>query len=341
MAKASLITDLTNVFYLTGLKSSNAGVLQTKNKTYLITDGRYLEKAQKIKGITALDIKNKEVWPQLIKKHRLDLIEYEGHSLKINSLSRWKKKFPRIKWQDNKQKIEKKRAQKSSTELRKISASQRLNEQIFRTVKRSLKTGVTELEIAKKIQIETLTQNAEKSFDPIIAFGTHTSDPHHEPTKRKLKKGDLIMIDMGVTLNNYASDMTRMLFTNSPTSEQEKIYNLVLQAQENAILALKPRKTGGQIDRIARQTFQKNGHQKAFLHSLGHGLGLQVHEFPNLAPKSKILLKPGMVVTIEPGLYFPGKFGIRIEDLLVITPKGSRNLTKTPKVIKDCLLRKI
>jgi len=338
MAKASLITDPTNVFYLTEFKSSNAGVFQTRNKTYLITDGRYLEKAQKIKGITALDIKQKDLWMKLKKKHNIELIEYEGHSIRVNSLRAWKKRFPKTKWQDNAKKIELKRAIKSPTELRKISASQRLNEQIFRTTKKWLKTGVTELEIAQKIQIEILRKNGQKSFDPIVAFGKNTSTPHHTPTKRKLKKGDLILIDMGVTLNNYASDMTRMLFTKSPTKEQEKTYNLVLAAQENAIKALKPGITGERIDKIARQTFQKAGHKEDFLHSLGHGLGLEVHELPNLAPKSKTRLKPGMVVTIEPGLYFPNKFGIRIEDLLVITAKGARNLTKTPKTIKHCLL---
>jgi Xaa-Pro aminopeptidase len=335
MAKASLITDLTNVFYLTGLKSSNAGVLQTRSKTYLITDGRYLEKAEAIKGVTPLDIKDKKIWSKLIKKHRLDLIEYEGHSIRVNSLKRWKRNFPKMKWKDNAQKIENLRAIKSPAALRKISASQKLCEQIFRTTKRSLKTGVTEQEIAQKIQIETLCAGAKKSFGPIVAFGPNTSNPHSEPSKRKLKSNDIIMIDMGVTLNNYASDMTRMLFKGSPTIEQEKAYNLVLKAQEAAILALKPGKNGHQIDQLARKMLGEE-----FLHSLGHGLGLEVHELPSLSPKSKTKLKPGMVVTIEPGVYYSGKFGIRIEDLLVITKKGSRNLTTEPKGLKNCILRR-
>ncbi len=339
MAKASLITDLTNVFYLTGLKSTNAGVLQTKSKTYLITDGRYLEKAQKIKGVEVINIDQKGFWLKLKKKHNIELIEYEGHSIKLNSLRAWKNRFPKTKWKDNAKKIELKRAIKTRAELNKISAAQRLNEQIFYASKKWLETGVTEFEISQKIQIEILKNNAKKSFSPIVAFGKNTSNPHHAPSKLKLKKGNLIMIDMGVTLNNYASDMTRMLFTTSPTKDQEEIYNLVLDAQQNAIKALKPGANTQKIDNLARQTVKKAGHEKAFLHSLGHGLGLEVHELPSLAPKFKTRLKPGMVVTIEPGLYFPGKFGIRIEDLVVITERGSRNLTKVPKAIKDCLLR--
>lgn len=339
MAKASLITDPVNVFYLTGFKSSNVFLLQTKIKTYLFTDGRYLEKAGKIKNTETIDLKNKESYRQIIKKHHLEIIEFEGHTLHVNSLCNFKKTFQKIKWQDNKQKIEKIRAIKTNEELRKIIDAQRLNEQIFYSIKKTLTSGVSEIEIAQKIQIEIIKKNAKPSFSPIVAFGENTSSPHSEPTQRRLKKGDLIMIDMGVNLDNYASDMTRMLFTTPPTQEQEKIYNLVLSAQNQSIKNLRPGPTGGSIDNIARQLFRKNGLSEAFCHSLGHGVGLAIHELPNLSPKSPTRLKPGMVVTVEPGLYFPGKFGIRIEDLIVITEKGSRNLTKTPKDLKNCILR--
>lgn len=338
MAKASLITDPVNVFYQTGFKSSNAFLLQTRSKTYLFTDGRYLEKAKKIKNIETVDLKNKEIYEQIIKKHHLKIIEFEGHSLRINSLRTFKKNFPKMKWKDNKQKIENARTIKTAVELRKITVAQRLNEQIFYSIKGALKTGVSEIEIAQKIQIEIIKKNAKPSFSPIVAFGENTSNPHSEPTKRRLKKDDLIMIDMGVTIDNYASDMTRMLFTTTPTKEQEKIYTLVLSAQNQAIKTIRPGLTSGAIDRTARNIFKKDGLQEAFCHSLGHGVGLAIHELPNLSPKSSTKLKPKMVLTVEPGLYFPKKFGIRIEDLLVITDKGVRNLTKVPKNLKNCIL---
>lgn len=339
MAKASIITNPVNLQYLTGFKSSRAFLLMTKTKTYLFTDGRYLERAKKIKAVTPVNLKDKEVFEKLRRKHHLNEIEYESTHLTTARLKGFKKRFKKCKWKEGSQKTEKKRAIKSTGELRKLVASQRLNEQIFYSIKRALKTGVTELQIAKKIKILALENNADIAFEPIVAFGNHSSVPHHENSKRKLKKGDLILIDMGIKLSGYHSDMTRMLFTKSPTPKQEEIYNLVLEAQENAIKALKPGKITTSIDNIAKKIFQKQKLNENFTHSLGHGVGLEIHELPSLSEMSKDRLKPGMIVTVEPGLYFPNQFGIRIEDMIHITKKGQKNLTTVSKVIKDCILR--
>ena len=161
--------------------------------------------------------------------------------------------------------------------------------------------------------------------------------PHHQNTTRKLKKGDLVLIDMGVLVQGYASDMTRMVFTKSPTPEQEKIYNLVLEAQEAAIRTMKPRTQSSTPDKVARTVL--GNHVHLFTHSLGHGIGLEVHEAPTISSRSKDILKPGMVVTGEPGLYLPGKFGVRIEDMILITAHGPHNLTRVPKGINDCILK--
>ena len=339
MALASLITNPVNVEYLTGFKSSRSFLLLTNTRSYLFTDARYLEKAEKIRGVQALNLKGKENLEKLRKKHRLTDIKYEGDHLTVNRLKGFKKRLKKCKWSDGQQQIEKKRAIKTSAEIRRIKRSQVINEQIFRSIRGVLKPGVTELQIAQKIHELTYKFGAEKvAFEPIIAFGNHSSIPHHENTKRKLKKGDLILIDMGVVYQKHHSDMTRVLFTKSPTPEQEKIYNLVLEAQEAAIQALKPGKTAKSIDKITRKIFQKHDLEENFTHGTGHGVGLEIHELPSLAEESLDRLKPGMVLTIEPGLYFPGKFGVRIEDMILLTSRGTQNLTQVKKHIKHCII---
>ena len=162
--------------------------------------------------------------------------------------------------------------------------------------------------------------------------------PHHENTSKKLKKGELVLIDMGVFYKGYASDMTRMVFTKSPTPLQEKVYNLVLESQEAAIQAMKPGISCKKLSKTARKILKDANYEDKFTHSLGHGIGLEVHEAPTLSYRSPNTLKVGNVVTSEPGIYLPGKFGVRIEDMIVITRKGHQNITTAPKSIKDCIL---
>lgn len=340
---ASLLTDLINIEVLTGFHSSNALFLRTKRTNYLFTDGRYLEKARALARnghFNVIDMNEdfKQTFQNLIKKHRIRLLEFESNHMTVGRLKRFKTLAKGVKWREGCLDVIEQRAQKNASEVRKLKTSQEINEQVFYSIKKDLRPGVTEQEIGRLIKARCLSLGADDvSFEPIVAFGSHSSMPHHQNTTRKLKKGDLFLIDMGVLYRGYASDMTRMGFTKTPTPLQEKVYLRVLNAQEAAIRAMKPGTAATTPDRIARRVLAE--FEPQFTHSLGHGIGREVHEAPTLSNRGKGTLKPGMVVTSEPGVYLPGQFGVRIEDMILITPSGHQNLTRAPKQIKDCIVR--
>lgn len=359
----SLLTHAISIEYLTGLKSSHAYILRTGPQNYLFTDGRYLEHAKNLATaskrpkksrqndstthprlpfpvtvIDTADLKNR--WPKLLKKHRIRTLEYEAEHLTLAEWDYFKKISHRLHWIPGARDVIQSRSIKTPEEIRHLQKSQQINEQIFSSIKRILKHGITELEVAQAIKRMAFEKGADQiSFEPIIGFGENSSVPHHQNTTRKLKKGDLVLIDMGVFYRGYASDMTRMLFTKAPTPEQEKIYNLVLAAQNAAIRAMKPGTPCAKLDAIARNILAKGNHERDFLHSLGHGVGMEIHEAPTLSQRSQDTLKTGMVVTSEPGVYLPQQFGIRIEDMILITSDGHRNMTKAPKALRDCILK--
>jgi Xaa-Pro aminopeptidase len=204
---------------------------------------------------------------------------------------------------------------------------------------KKLKTGVTEIEIANVIKKSFVTYKAPiLAFPPIVAFGKNTANIHHEPSKTKLKVGDFIMFDFGCTVKHYCSDMTRSYFWGKPSVKQENIYQSVLKAME---LALEKIKTGEKrakiIDASARKFLGKN-FKNNFQHGLGHGVGTVIHEWPSFKPKSEDVLPVGCVMTIEPGLYFKNFGGVRIEDMILITKNGYKNLTNVPKDLESIIL---
>jgi Xaa-Pro aminopeptidase len=169
------------------------------------------------------------------------------------------------------------------------------------------------------------------SFDTIALAGENTSMPHGVPSDKKVKNGEFVLMDFGAVYNGYHSDMTRTVCVGTPDEEMEKIYNIVLTAQEKAIAAAKAGISGKELDGIARRHICDAGYGEYFGHSLGHGVGLEIHERPNLSPMSEKILVPGNIVTVEPGIYIPDKYGCRIEDMVLITENGIMNFTKSPK----------
>jgi Xaa-Pro aminopeptidase len=352
MASAQFLTNLINIQYLTGFKSSHAVLVTTSSQNYLFTDGRYIEKAEKIAAAKQsrlqplnailLDSQFGESFSKIMKKHRIDSLEFEADHLTVSRLKAYKKltKGTSIKWKANQRDTETQRAQKDSTEIKKLKKSQAINEAVFHALPPLLKPGITEVQVAQAIKRLAHEHGADDiSFEPIVAFDSHSSMPHHENTTQKLKKGAMVLIDMGMLFQGYASDMTRVLFTKTPTAEQEKIYNLVLNAQISAIEAMQVDMKCADASKVARLLFKEAELEDKFTHSLGHGIGMEVHEAPNVSIRSTQTFKAGMVVTSEPGLYLPGKFGVRIEDMILITPKGPENLTKVPKSIPDCIIK--
>lgn len=227
------------------------------------------------------------------------------------------------------------RALKDPQELRLLQRAASLGSKGFDHLLAHIKPGVSELDLAKTLKIFWLQEGGEGcSFDPIIAFGANAAKPHHMPSKKRLAVGDPVLIDIGVTLEKYHSDMTRVVFFRKATRRMREVYAIVAEAQQQALALCCPGENIAAIDRVAREFIASHGYGDAFCHSLGHGIGLQVHEWPflrNNATTRKEHLQEGMVITIEPGIYLPGIGGVRIEDTVAITAKGYRNLTQRPK----------
>ncbi|HAU39430.1 TPA: hypothetical protein DCW56_00665 [Candidatus Peregrinibacteria bacterium] len=327
-----LITSEPNIRYLSNFTGSKAIILQTPKHNYFITDARYFDEAKKIIPQDFILEKYKKTdfedfWAKTLKKHHIKELFFEADHLTYSALKKWKEISRPTKLLPQSGGIEKLRAIKKAEEIALITHSQRINEQIFYSIIKLLKPGIKESEIAWRIH----EIGRDLSFEPIIAFGKNSGIPHHQSDNTRLKKGDVVLIDMGVKYKGYCSDMTRTLFTKTPTQFEAKIYETVLETQNKAVSKIKPGITGHKTWSAATQIFKKNGYLENFTHGLGHGVGLQIHESPNLAEKSKDKLKEGMIITLEPGIYIEGKFGVRIEDMGIVTKDGFKNLTKVDK----------
>lgn len=338
--KNILITKPENVFHTSGFQGSFGQILKTPTKTFLITDSRYKLQGEKmckynIEIIIISDYQSD--FEQLIKKEKIKNVYFESSDFSYAKFLKFQELFPKLKLTPLKNEIDNLRLIKTEQEIKLITKSQQLNELVLKKIQPLLKPGITEREIAKKIITIGYDLGADKvSFDPIVAFGKNSASPHSTPTNTKLKPTDIILIDMGFILNNYCSDMTRTFLPKNPSTEMQTMYNLVLEAQENCLKNIKAGISGIQADNLSRSIFKKAELDQFFTHANGHGIGLQIHESPSLSCKlkhsdRKIKLQENMVVTVEPGLYFEGKFGIRIEDIVVICKNKSRNLTKFAK----------
>jgi Xaa-Pro aminopeptidase len=231
--------------------------------------------------------------------------------------------------------IEQHRMVKSAAEIEAIRRSVQTNSSAFERVVRHARTGMRESDLAAELDYRMRRAGAEATaFETIVATGVRSALPHARPTSARLGPGDLVVVDMGAMQNGYASDMTRMLFLGDPGTKVKRMYRAVLEAQLAAIAAVRPGVTAGHVDRVARRVLKAKGLDRAFVHSTGHGLGLEIHEPPRLGKKEKTRLEPGMAITIEPGVYLEGFGGIRIEDTVVVTSTGCEVLTPTAKELR-------
>ena len=328
---AALISKPENIFYLSNFDGSSGFVILTKDTTYLATDARYTEYAKKVKkrGIQLFDLKGKwqEKLQKLLKKE--SEILYEEAHMTIASLERWKKLLPKKKWKKSKGMIENERLIKSEEELDRLRKAAALGDKVLKKVLPHLKAGVSEKEISRLFHRYSQELADGISFDPIVAFGDHGAIPHHRVTDRKLKKNDCILIDQGVKHEGYMSDMTRCFFTGKGDEEVLGMYERLLKVQEAAVEMVRP---GIRISDLAKTVRAMLGKEdRYFTHSLGHGIGLEVHEGPGVSFRSDTVLQAGMVITIEPGLYRAKVGGVRIEDTVIVTDTGCERITQTPK----------
>ncbi len=339
-----LITNKSNIRYLSNFTGSTGFMLLTKSKKYLFTDFRYIERAKNTikKGIEIIDttkmwkneVELKENWQKILRRHQIKVLGIEEGSLTILRYKKFKKISPKIAFKDISGKIEKLREIKSKQEISYIQKSQSINEKVFVKIKKIIqkRKPISEIDLAWKIKEFGHKFGADDvSFDPIMAFGKNSAIPHHAPTTRKLKKSDVVLIDMGMRHKGYCSDMTRTILPKKPTKKQKEIYNIVLKAQTHTIKNIKPRMTGRTADNLARKIINRAGYEENYGHAGGHGIGLDIHESPSLSQKNTKPLKTNSIITVEPGIYLPGEFGVRIEDMILLGKSRNKNLTKAKK----------
>ena len=331
-ADGLLITNPANVAYLTGFLGHDATLLITKRDAFFITDSRYVEEAcaivpsvfhVELAGGTAF-----EKITSIVKTAKLNRVGFEGYHMPHSVASRLKRYLGSSKLIETKKILEDIRSVKDADEIKAIRNSINLNGKIFKKNAGLVRPGAIEQDIACSIEIDFLRHGSKKAFDTIVAAGANSSKPHARPGSRAVSKNSFVMIDMGCVLSGYCSDLTRMVITGSPIPRFKKIYHIVKTAQEKAIALVKPGFPISGLDRAARGYIEQKGYGNNFGHSLGHGIGLEVHEEPSVSFRNDGNIKEGMVFTVEPAIYIPGFGGVRIEDIVLATKDGCQILTR-------------
>lgn len=313
---AFLVTNPMNIRYLTGVELSSGALLITLRRMTLFTDARYREEA----GGADSGIRVRDLDALTTALRAVPSCGFEGDIVTVAQRDRWKKKFRGTRFLSTEGVLMHFRRSKDKEELRSFRRAQRITWDLLKAVPAWLRHGVTERELAHLLLTHARESGAEElSFDPIVAFGSHTSHPHHHPTTRGFKKGDIVQIDVGARVEGYCADQSRVFFTGKVTAEQERSLTAVAEAKEKAENKVRSGASTHELDRLARSVLRHYGMEEAFGHSLGHGVGLEIHEGVTLSQKrpDEKLLK-SEIITIEPGVYFPGKFGIRLEDEVIV-----------------------
>ncbi len=335
--EAALITSDTNRLYVTGFKSSAGAVIITKSGSALFIDFRYFEKASK--SISHLDVKlAKRLFCDInlfLKELGVENILIEADNVTVSGLKSLKAAFKDFSISDNdtlSKTLINMRTIKNGSEIELIKKAQLITDQAFSYICSEIKAGVTEREIALKLEFFMREQGSEGvAFDSIVVSGKNSSLPHGVPTDKKIESGDFVTLDFGAVCEGYRSDMTRTVALGQINEKQKKVYDTVLAAQKASLNAIKPTVKCCDIDKAARDLITNNGFGEFFGHGLGHSVGLEIHENPACNTRDETPLKAGMIMTVEPGIYLPDEFGVRIEDMVVVRENGYLNLTKSPK----------
>ena len=332
-AKVLIVSGLPNVRYLSGFTGSNGLLLLSKDTSILLTDPRYTIQAGEESDCDVRVQRGSlyEAAAKLIARKKWKDIAIERNRLTFGGFAELQEKLPlgsNLKPLSGL--VEAQRMVKSPEEIAAIRASVDTNSKAYAEATNGLQTGMTEIDLAAEIEYRMRRNGAERpAFETIVASGPRTALPHAQPTPQKLHK--LLLIDMGCVQTGYASDMTRMLHIGKPGPQTRKLYKAVLEAQLAAIDSVRAGVNAGDVDRAARKVLKAHGFEKEFVHSTGHGLGLEIHEPPRLGKKDATVLEAGMTITIEPGAYIQGVGGVRVEDTVLVTEKGCEILTPTVK----------
>lgn len=334
---AVLISSVSNITYLSGFtnfseKEREAYIFIGQDFAYLISDARYTEEVKSnVARLTFFERGHKNPIGNLFKKIKVKKLGIEENNLTVAEHKVLRKHFKNMKHFE----VSHLRSIKTQEEINKIETACKVGDQAFDFILTKIKAGISEKELADELESFVRSKGATISFPAIVAFGKNSAIPHHQTGSTRLEKGQIVLLDFGAKVNNYCSDMTRTVFFGKPSDKQTKMYKTVLEAQQKAVdyinrgIKNDEQIKAKKVDKVARQYIISCGFS-TIPHSLGHGIGLEVHEHPSLSPKSKDILREGMVFSIEPGIYLEGFGGIRIEDLFVVEKNSLRQLTHAP-----------
>ena len=329
-----LVTGAANVRYLSGFSGSSALLFVTQRESLLITDFRYqTQAAEEVGDLAQVVIESQSLWTglwqQLMQLGSVEVAGFESAHLVHRDFQRLLESGSRWQWRPTIDLVETLRERKDENELAQIRDAVAAAERALQLVLSTVRVGMTELEIAGALELALRQEGSDGfPFPSIVASGPHAALPHARPTMRRLVKGDFLLLDFGARVGGYCSDITRTFVMGSPSAEQREIYDVVRLANERAVNAVRPGMTGRDADSVARGYIQDRGFGELFGHSLGHGIGLEVHEAPRLAKTAEGPLVEGAVVTVEPGIYRPGWGGVRIEDDVHLGAGGAQVLTR-------------
>jgi Xaa-Pro aminopeptidase len=330
-----IVSGLPNVRYLTGFTGSSALLLAMPAEAVLFTDGRYTTQArQEVHGARVVTAKGPLVnmLNGSVKRRRLRRLGFERRRIGFDLYQALQTGLPKCRLEPLEGTLEKLRMVKDTNEIAAIRRAVELNSRVFEAALGAIRPGQTERDVAAEIEHDMRRQGGEKpSFDTIVASGRRSALPHAHPTHNPLRKNEFIIVDQGVILDGYSSDMTRTVALGSLGRKAREVYRAVLEAQLAGIAAVRAGVRAKEVDLAARKVLEKHGLEKAFVHSTGHGVGLEIHEPPRLGRTEKTRLEAGMVITIEPGAYLEDLGGVRIEDMVLVTAGGCEVLTPTPK----------
>ncbi len=336
---ACIITNPANIRYFTGFSTESGYIIASRNGSVFLTDSRYIEAAQAtVDCCDVVELKNaRELVPKYLKKFNCSTAAIEADFVTVSGLREYGKMFKpdgfKTVFDGRLDKcIRFLRCTKAEHEISSIKAAQAIAENAFNHVIKYIKPGMTEKEVALALDFYMLKNAADAvSFDTIVVSGKKTSLPHGVPDEKVIEFGDFVTMDFGAVVNGYHSDMTRTVAIGEVSDTMADVYSIVLNAQAAAIKTAAAGIPAATVDFAARSVIDKAGYGHAFGHSTGHGVGIEIHEEPQVSSKSSYTLQAGNIITAEPGIYLPDQFGVRIEDMLLITENSSENLTSTPK----------
>jgi Xaa-Pro aminopeptidase len=329
------VSDLVNVRYLTGFTGTNGACLVGRDERIFFTDFRYSERAEREVGEEwDRPEAERELLPQIVARMS-GKVGFEDAKLSVRQLARLEAAAgDDVDLVPAGDLVEQLRAVKEPEEIERIAAAAELTDGVYLWALERGLAGRTERDVARACEARLRELGAEPSFPPIVAAAENGALPHAEPEDREIGAGELVVFDMGALLEGYCSDCTRTFATGEPGDEAQEVYDLVLTAQLAALAAIRPGASGKEVDAVPREMIAEAGHGDHFGHGTGHGVGLEVHEGPRLSTTSEDELGEGNVVTVEPGVYLPGRFGVRVEDLVVLSADAYRNLSGLPKELQ-------